>query len=197
MLNVMLEERVAKGLTVTDARELQKRLKAIDPILRKELLRDVKSVGKPIQSAIKNNLSSFTPLSGMRGNGRMGFNQVKPFSSTTLSFRTRSSRHANETSLVSVRTNSPLTSVVDMAGKSGRFIGKGAKSAPGYSRSFQRNGKTLRTRQSGQGEAFIRALGKQPSRIVWPAAEKALPGVEAAINQILVRAYQVVNRSFG
>ena len=196
MLNILLEERVSNGLTVTDARELQKRLKAIDPMLRKELLRDVKTIGKPVQAAIKNNLSAFTPLSGMRGNGRMGFNQVKPFSSTTLSFRTRSSRHSDTTSLVSVRTNSPLTSVVDMAGKSGRFVGKGSKAVPGYSRSFQRNGKTIRTKQNGQGQALIRSLGKTPSRIVWPAAEKALPGVEAAINQILVRAYQVVNRSF-
>ena len=196
MLNFTLEQRVGEGYTVSDARELQKRLKAIDPTLRTQLMRDVKAIGKPVQSAVKSNLSTFTPLSGMRANGKMGFNQGKPFSSTSLNFRTRTNRWKSETSLVSVRTNSPLTSVVDMAGKSGRFVGKGSKAVPGYSRSFQRNGKTLRTKQNGQGEAFIRALGKQPSRIVWPAAEKALPGVEAAINQVLVGYYRIVNRSF-
>jgi len=196
MLNVVLEQRVANGLTVSDARELQKRLKAIDPMLRKQLVRDVKTIGKPVQVAIKNNLSTFTPLSGMRSNGRMGFNQGKPFNSTTLSFRTRSSRNNAVTSLVSVRTNSPLTSVVDMAGKSGRFIGKGAKATPGHARSYERNGRTIRAKQNGQGQGLIRQLGKQASRLVWPAAEKSLPAVEHAINQVLIRAYKIVNRSF-
>jgi hypothetical protein len=195
MLNVILEQRVANGLTVSDARELQKRLKAIDPMLRKQLVRDVKTIGKPVQVAIKNNLSTFTPLSGMRANGRMGFNQGKPFNSTMLSFRTRSSRNSDTTSLVSVKTNSPLASVVDMAGKSGRFIGKGAKATPGYARSYERNGRTIRAKQNGQGQGLIRQLGKQASRLVWPAAEKALPGVEHAINRVLAAAYRVVNRS--
>ena len=196
MLNITLEQKVANGMSVTDARELQKRLKAIDPTLRTQLIRDAKDAGKPLQGAIKNNLSGFTPLSGMRGKGRMGFGQGVKFDATLLSFRARSSRHGNETSLVSVRTKSPIASVVDMAGKSGRFIGKGSKATPGYSREFQRNGKTMKYKVTTQGISLIRALGSQPSRLVWPAVEKALPAVENAINTILINAYKLVNRSF-
>jgi hypothetical protein len=196
MLNVELEKRVTNGLSVSDARELQKRLKAIDPMLRTQLLRDVKQIGKPLNQAIQSSLASFTPLSGMRGNGAMGFNSKVPFNKTTLSFRTRSSRMSSTTSLVSIRTKSPLAAVADMAGKSGRFIDKGSRQAPGFSRSYQRNGKTIRHRLNGQGTSMIRNLGKQPSRLVWPSAEKALPAVTNAINQVLINAYRVVNRSF-
>lgn len=195
VLNVELEKRVTNGLSVQDARELQKRLKAIDPTLRTQLIRDVKAVGKPLASAISQGLASFTPLSGMRTNGRMGMNQVAPFSKTVLSFRTRSSRMSNVTSLVSIRTKSPLAAVADMAGKSNRFIDKGSRQSPGYSRSYQRNGKTIRHKLNGQGAAMIRNLGKQPSRLVWPSAEQALPAVQQAINTILINAYKIVNRS--
>jgi hypothetical protein len=194
MLGLTLGEKVSGGLSVQDVRELQKRLKSIDPKLRTQLIRDAKQAGKPLESAIKGNLASFTPLSGMRTNGRMGMDRVTPFSATTISFRARSSRNAKETSLVSIRTKSPLAAVVDMAGKSGRFIDKGSRQAPGYSRSYQRNGKTIRHKLNGQGAAMIRALGKQPSRLVWPAVGNALPAVENAINQVLVSAFAKINR---
>lgn len=196
MLEVTLEQKVSDGLSVTDVRELQKRLKAINPMLRTQLVRDVKTIGKPLQSAINSSLSTFTPLSGMRNNGRTGFNQGVPFNKTVLSFRTRSSRMSKTTSLVSVRTKSVLAAVADMAGKSGRFVNRGSREMPGYSRSFQRNGRTIRNRLNGQGEALIRNLSKSPSRYVWPSAEKALPAVERAINAVLVNAYKIVNRSF-
>jgi hypothetical protein len=88
-----------------------------------------------------------------------------------------------------------LAAVADMAGKSNRFIDKGSRQSPGYSRSYQRNGKTIRHKLNGQGAAMIRNLGKQPSRLVWPSAEQALPAVQQAINTILINAYKIVNRS--
>ena len=194
MLGFSLEEKVSNGLSVQDVRELQKRLKQIDPKLRTQLLRDAKQAGKPLEAVIKNSLASFTPLSGMRNNGRMGMDKGALFSATTISFRAKSSRNVKETTLVSIRTKSVLASVVDMAGKSGRFIDKGSRQAPGYSRSYQRNGKTIRHKLNGQGAAMIRALGKQPSRLVWPAVGNAIPAVESAINAILVSAFAKINR---
>lgn len=196
MLNVGLNNKVAGGMSVTDARNLQKRLKAIDPTLRTQLIRDAKQVGKPLQAAIKSNLSAFTPLSGMRGNGRMGFNQGVQFNATLLSFRAKSSGSGRETSLVSIRTKSPIAAVIDMAGKTGRFVNKGSKNTPGYSKPFERNGKIMKYKVNGQGIALIRAVGGKASRIVWPSVEKALPAVESAINDILIAAYKIVNRSF-
>jgi hypothetical protein len=196
VLEVTLEQKVSDGLSVTDVRELQKRLKAIDPMLRTQLLRDVKQIVRPLETKIKSSLSGFAPLSGMNTQGRLGMNQGVAFNATTIRVSAKRSSSNGVTSLVSVRTKSPLASLVDMAGKSGRYLNKGSKQSAGRSRSYQRNGATLRNKLNGQGAAMIRALGRQPSRYVWPAVGSAIPAIERAINAVLVNAYKTVNRSF-
>lgn len=192
----------AGNVAVSDVRELQKRLKAIEPRLRTEFVREVKAIGKPVESAIKSGIPPVAPLSGMNSTGRMGWGVGVAANKTQINFRTKSTGRYLTTSLLRVRVMSPATIVSDMAGKSGRFIGSGYKGS-GETRDFDRklrNGAviTVKRRTSREaGEKFVRNLsanlGATISRFVYPSAEKSMPGVEAEVNKVLARAYDRIN----
>ena len=102
------------------------------------------------------------------------------------------------TTLLRIKVNSPATVLADMAGRSGRFVGAGYRSS-GFSREFQRNGRTIRRRTTREGgEKFIESLnakiGKSASRFVWPSAESALPAVRQAVDRRLQEAFTLINR---
>lgn len=199
--------------SVTDIRELQRRLKSIDPKLRTQLVRDAKQAGKPVQDAIKSKVSSITPLSGMT-RGRLNWNssidakgKVHKTDDVKLEFRTRSTGRSEITSLVRVRVGSPAVVMADMAGKSGSFMGAGYKGS-GMTREYPYKGGTRRHRVDGfgkksptrqykysrQGDALIANLGGSASRYAWPAAESKVPAVRANIEAILRKAYADINR---
>lgn len=213
----------ANDYSVTEIRELQRRLKSIDPKLRTQLVRDAKEAGKPVQSAVKSRIASVTPLSGMT-RGRLNWNasvdaKGKSHSpeDVKLEFRTRSTGKSNVTSLVRVRVASPAVVMADMAGKSSRFIGKGYKSS-GVSRPYEREvanqygsfgTKQIKHRVDGsgtrrpsqgarkfanQGRAMLSGLGGSASRYAWPAAENQIPAVRSRIEAILRKAYSDINR---
>lgn len=202
-----------KDLTVTDVRELQRRLKSIDPKLRTQLVRDAKKAGEPVQSAIKSRLSAVTPLSGMT-RGRLNWNssidakgKAHKTDDVKLEFRTRSTGRSEITSLVRVRVASPAVVMADMAGKSGRFMGAGYKGS-GMTREYSYKGGTRRHRVDGfgvknpkrqykysrQGDALLANLGGSASRYAWPSAESKIPAVRANIEAILRKAYDDINR---
>lgn len=213
----------ANDYSVTDIRELQRRLKSIDPKLRTQLVRDAKEAGKPVQSAVKSAIASVTPLSGMT-RGRLNWNssidakgKAHSAQDVKLQFRTRSSGRSNVTSLVRVKVASPAVVMADMAGKSGNFIGKGYKGS-GLSRPYNRQvanqygtfdtkeiahrvdgSGTRRPRQgpkkfANQGRAMLSGLGGSASRYVWPAADNQIPAVRSRIEAILRKAYGDINR---
>lgn len=202
-----------KDLSVSDVRELQRRLKSIDPELRRILVRDSKEAGKEVQSAVKSAIAAVTPLSGMT-RGRLNWNSSidakgKRHSAqdVKLEFRTRSSGRSEVTSLVRVRVASPAVVMTDMAGKSGNFMGAGYKGS-GMTREYPYKGGTRRHRVDGfgvknpgrpykyrrQGDALLQNLGGKASRYVWPAADNKIPAVRAKIEAILRKAYDDINR---
>jgi hypothetical protein len=189
----------ANDYSVTEIRELQRRLKSIDPKLRTQLVRDAKEVGKPVQSSVKSAIAAVTPLSGMT-QGRLNWNSSVDAKGKThaatdvkLQFRTRSSGRSNVTSLVRVQVASPAVVMADMAGKSRNFMNKGYKSS-GFTREYPYKGGTRRHRVNGQGEAMLKGLGGNASRYVWPAADGQIPAVRAKIEAILRKAYSDINR---
>lgn len=189
----------ANDYSVTDIRELQRRLKSIDPKLRTQLVRDAKEAGKPVQSAVKSAIASVTPLSGMT-RGRLNWNssidakgKAHSAQDVKLQFRTRSSGKSNVTSLVRVQVASPAVVMADMAGKSNRFLDAGYKGT-GRTREYPYKGGSRTHRVNGQGRAMIRNLGGSASRYVWPAADNKLPAVKARIEAILRKAYLDINR---
>lgn len=185
--------------SVTEIRELQKRLKSIDPKLRTQLVRDAKEIAKPVQSSVKQSISSVVPLSGMT-RGRLNWNastdakgRVHKPNDVKIQFRTRSTGRSNVTSLVRVRVASPAVVMADMAGKSNRFIDAGYKGT-GRSREYKYKNSVRTHKINGQGRAMIRALGGKASRYVWPAAENQLSTVKSKIEAVLAKAFADINR---
>lgn len=159
----------------SNVRELMRRLKAIDPELRKALVRDVKRVAKPVQESVVKAIPANAPLSGMNAPGRMSWNastnkrgQNIRAKTVRTKFSAAGSRRAKVTSLVKVQAMSPALSMVDMA-------------------------RNARTRQ---GAAMIQNLVRRPSRYVWPAAEQALPQTKVEVQKILEVASTKISRSF-
>ena len=190
--------------SVTDIRELQKRLKSIDPKLRTELLRNAKKPAEAIISEVRPAINAVQPLSGMT-RGRLNWNasvdakgKIHKADDLKIQFRTRSTGKSNVTSLVRVKVGSPAVTMADMAGRSGRWVNKGYKGT-GYTREYYyrlRNGDSIKRRHkvNGQGEKMIQNLGGNASRYVWPAAEKSIPAVRAQIEAVLRNAFDQINR---
>lgn len=192
----------AKDINVQDIRALQKRLKAIDPDLRKMLLRDAKAVGKVAESAIKSAIPMTSPLRASNSRGRLAWNRqqdrngrVLAPNKTSVQFRTSTSGRSAKTSLVRVKVEAPMTVIADIAGRSGRAIGRGYKGS-GFSREFSRNGTMVRMRLNGQGEGMIRKLGPGASRYAWPAIIDDKPRLENEVRKIIDRYTTIANRGF-
>jgi hypothetical protein len=188
------------ALKVTDVRELQKRLKAIDPTLRTELVRNAKKEAEPTVAAIKSAISAKSPNSGMLLPGaRLNWNNAidaKGRSHRALDvkpqFRTSMSGRSDKTSLVRVKVGNPAVTLADMGGRSGRYRNAGYKGS-GFTREYSWKGGTRSHRVNGQFRKIEEKIGGSASRFIWPAAEKSIPAVRDAIEKILRDAYARIN----
>lgn len=206
MLKMLLTNATGQPYSVQDIRRLQKKLREIEPELRREFLREVKTIGKAPEKAIRNAISTTPPLSGMDPAGR-GRNATLQWGkvtkgaksggakSTTIRFRTQAGGKSLTTTLLGIRVNSAATSVADYAGRSGRYIGAGYKSS-GLSkpirRTYQDGGQSVEFRRQATakaGIAFIRNLnaevGNRPSRMAWKAVEKSLPATSKSVQFVI------------
>lgn len=200
MLKMLLTGATGQPFSVKDIRELQKKLRAIEPSLRTEFLREVKAIGKTPERAIKNAIDNDSPLSGMRkpgaslqwGKAKKGSGGAK---STTIRFRTKAGGKSLTSTLLGIRINSAATSVADMAGRSRRYIGAGYKNS-GMSKPIRRtyadgsqSVEFQRRATRRGGEAFINnlndKLNNRPSRMAWKAVEKDLPQISRTIQFVV------------
>lgn len=202
MLKMLLVSKTGQPYSVQDIRALQKKLKEIEPDLRKQFMREVKAIGKEPQKAIRDAIPATSPLSGMTKPGAtLQWGKVTKGAksggakSTTIRFRTQAGGRSLTTTLLGIRVNSAATSVADYAGRSGRYVGKGYK-ASGYSKPIRRTysdgGQSVEFRRrasSAGGEAFIRnlnnKLGNNPSRMAWKAVEKSIPQTSRAVQFVI------------
>lgn len=205
MLQILATNAMGKPYSVKDIRALQKKLKAIEPSLRTEFMREVKRIGKEPNKAIKSAIPSQSPLSGMNPSSPRGRNATLQWGktkkggggpkSTTIRFRTAMGGKSLTTSLLSIRLNSGATSVADMAGRSGNSIGAGYRRT-GFSKPMvytYADGTTSvifkRPATRRRGEAFIenlnKALANRPSRMAWKAVEKSLPKISKDVQYVV------------
>lgn len=163
----------AKGVGET-LRELNK----IDPLLRRELNKDIRSILKPLLNDINQGIPQSPPLSGMAHNGRTGWSKRKNAIIKIDSRKPRKNLNQPKQSVlvnvVRISTQGAPVAIVDMAGKSG-----GSKS--------RRETKYQRPR-------FGSLLPGEPSRFMWSKAGGALPMLEremsATIKTVVFRANQ-------
>lgn len=200
MLKMLLTSATGQPFSVKDIRELQRKLRAIEPSLRTEFLREVKTIGKTPERAIKTAIPNEAPISGLSkpgatlqwGKAKKGAGGAK---STTIRFRTQAGGKSLTTTLLGIRVNSAATSVADMAGRSGRYVGAGFKGS-GRSKPIRRtyadgaqSVEFTRRATRRSGESFIRnlntALGNRASRMAWKAVEKDLPQISKTIQYVV------------
>jgi hypothetical protein len=204
MLKMLLTGTSGQPYSVQDIRALQKKLKAIEPDLRKEFMREVKTIGKTPEKAIKAAIPSTPPLSGLdpAGKGRnatLQWGKTKRGTggakSTSVRFRTQAGGKSLTSTLLGIRVNSAASSVADMAGRSGRYVGAGYKGS-GRSkpmvRTYSDGSQSVtftRTASRKAGQAFIdnlnRGLSNRPSRMAWKAVEKDLPQISKSIQFVV------------
>lgn len=209
MLKMLLTGGSGKPYSVQEIRALQKKLKEIEPGLRTEFMREVKRIGKEPQKAIRDAIPNDSPLSGMNKPGAtLKWGKVSKGAksggakSTTIRFRTQAGGKSLTSTLLGIRVNSAASSVADMAGRSGRYIGKGYRSS-GYSKPIRRTyadgSQSVEFRRQATrkgGEAFVRNLNdklqNRPSRMAWKSVEKSLPklskDVQFIVNKWAIRA---------
>lgn len=194
MLQLLMKSRNGGDFSVQEIRALQKRLKQIEPKLRTEFMREIKSIGQAPEKAIQTAIPASAPLSGLNPTGK-GKNATLQWGktkkggggakSTTIRFRTQAGGKSLNSTLLSVRVNSAATSVADMAGRSGRFVGSGYNGS-GLSKPMVRTysdgsqSVTFQRRATRKGgTAFINnlnsGLSNRPSRMAWKSVQKDLP----------------------
>ena len=176
----------------SNVRELTRQLKAIEPALQKAMVKQIKTEIQPLATMVKSALPVTSPLSGANTNGRLGFGVGKPSNSVSIRYRSGGSKRSAVTSLASVRVNNALTSVMDYAGK------RGVTTRSQTTRPYAYKGGTRTHRNNGQGQAMVDRLNqtRRPSRFAWPAAERALPMVQAKVQSVLESAAATISRSF-
>jgi len=202
MLKFLLTTATGQPYAAQDIRALQKKLKAIEPSLRTQFMREVKYIGRAPQKAIRDAIPNDPPLSGLAKPGaRLQWGQVSKGAksggakSTTIRFRTQAGGKSLTSTLLGIRVNSAATSIADYAGRSGRSVGKGYRSS-GYSRPIRRTyadgSQSLEFRRRATrrgGEAFIRnlngKLGARPSRMAWKSVEKSLPKLSKDVQYVI------------
>jgi hypothetical protein len=194
----------AGDFLASDVRAIQRKLKEIDPELRREFVREAKAVGREAESIVKPALPTVAPLSGMNTRGAYGWNnqerkgkRIAP-NKTEVRFRTASggNTRGQVTSLVSVRVVAPMTVISDIAGRSGSWVGKGYKGS-GYSRPYtDKFGNIRRHKLNGQGQAMISGLGGRGSRFAWPSIEGKKANLETKVRAVVAKYEAIANRKF-
>jgi hypothetical protein len=174
----------ANDVSVLDVRELQRRMKELDPKFRTEFLREIKDVGRPLESKIKTAIGTIEPLSGMLSDrGRLGWGNGYAPDKTTVQFRTAQGGRSLTTTLLRIKIWSPAVIFMDMAGRTGKSIGKGRRNDNASPTTRRRNANL------NKGNALIasldRELGRNASRVIYPAAESSLPAVRQETERVL------------
>jgi hypothetical protein len=177
-------------IEVTDWRFLVREVRKIDPRLTAKFKANAKEIGKDVENEIKRAIPSKIDIKGMQPKvipGRMSWGGKVSAQKTSLKIDTRIKKRGK--SIVSVWVWSPAVAMLDMAKNAGRGDGGDTREYP-YSRS--KTG-TRTHRVNGQGRGLLQAAGKskkliraeRASRVVWPAAWKALPEVNARMNKLI------------
>jgi len=195
---------------VTDIRRAERMLRDLDQQYIKEFRKDVKSIAKPIQNSIKTGITNTKlnpPLSGMKQVhfGRVAWGtdyapsgpRPKPIKSALIQRVPERARRRGTTSIVRVVLGSPGTVLADMAGSGGMRKSIEGRVTRSYDYMYRSGPGKRSHRVNGQGHAFVRNLnsefGRDASRFVWPAADKAAPKTVKELDRVIDKYNTVLN----
>lgn len=171
---------------VFNVRKIAKALDDLEPGLKKQMVREFKTIAKPMAQGISNEIKSISPLSGFTsGDGRFNWEHgvykrttISP-DNTLIRYRQNRSRRAKITSLVSIWVRNPMAALIGSAGK-GSGVPRRA-----VTKEYSWSGQTRKHRLNGQGQALI---GQVRSRgwfnYFYRVSEKQLPNVEREVKLV-------------
>jgi hypothetical protein len=196
-------------IRVQGVKEMLQLLDSVQPGSIKELRKDIRQIAEPAVSAIRSNLPSTSPLSGMNHYGRTRFAGAKVNAQLLLGRAINS----DTIPLVRLQVVSPGDAVgleiADMAGRKtmmhgpripyeykgrGRIGGSG-RQRPTKSRSVVRRGQTeaFQYRITGQGKGLTDNLGGVPSRYIYPALAGKVDGIAADMMRTIEKYSEKIN----
>ena len=178
---------------VYDVKGLIKDLNALEPGLKKAMVKEAKAIAKPIATNIKRAIPSIAPLSGMlpqnNPSGRLAWGAGKPADQVSIRFRTGRSRYAAVTPLVAIWVTSAMTAIADVAGKGSMRKAKKVTSEYAY------KGGRRKHRVTTQGRTMIANLkNRYANNFVYPAVEDSLDDAESKIKLVIDKYARMVNR---
>lgn len=189
-------------LEISNWNEIMKVLNKLDKDYVKELRKDFRGIAKPVQTAIRKAIPSKAkpPLSQMRQVhfGRLAWGSkfgsgAKPSKSVliqTPSTRSKKARRFDTYAIARLQVGSPATVLFDMAGRKNYISGRRG-STPVYDYMYTINGVKVPGKRKHKVTplAFAKGLASasgslqiRASRVIWPAAEKALPEARARVD---------------
>jgi hypothetical protein len=184
-------------------------LDAVQPGSINALRKEIRQIAQPAVSAIKANLPSSSPLSGMNHYGRTRFAGAQVNTQLLLG----KAINSDTIPLVRIQVVSPGDAVgleiADMAGRKtmahgpqlpyeykgrGRIGGSG-RQRPTKSRSVVRRGQTaaFQYRITGQGKGMTDNLGGVPSRYIYPALAGQVDNIAADMMRTIDRYSERIN----
>ena len=196
-------------IKVQGVKEMLQLLDAVQPGSIRELRKDIRQIAEPAVSAIRSNLPSSSPLSGMNHYGRTRFAGAKVSAQLLLG----KSIYSDTIPLVRLQVESPGDAVgleiADMAGRKtmmngpallyeykgrGR-VGRSGRQKPTRSRSVVRRGQTqaFQYRITGQGKGMTDNLGGIPSRYIYPALAGKVDNIAADMLKTIEKYSEKIN----
>ena len=197
------------SIKVQGVREMIQLLDAVQPDSVKELRKEIRQIAQPVMSAIKSNLPSTSPLSGMNHYGRTRFAGAQVKAELAFGNSIRNQTRGLVTLVVQSPGDAVGLEIADMAGRKtmmhgpaltyeykgvGRVGGSG-RQRPTKSRKVVRRGQTkeFSYRITGQGKGMTDNLGGIPSRYVYPALAGKENELAADMQKTLDKYAQKIN----
>lgn len=201
-------------LEITNWKDIMKVLSKMDKDYTRELRKEFRSIAKPVQERVRKAIPSRAkpPLSGMKQVhfGRLAWGSTygsgaKPAKSViiqTPNVRSKRYAKANEVPIVRLQVQSPGTVLYDMGGRVNGVKGRKGMT-PWYDYTYTLPGGRKwvgKRRHRVNPTNFLSSLTKshgyqksQASRIIWPAAEKAMPEATRRMDGIITDVNRRIN----
>ena len=180
---------------VFDVRRITRALNELEPGLKKQMVREFKTIARPMANDISKEIRSISPLSGMQHGGRTNWengrykNTALRSDNTLIRYRQNRSRRSKVTSLVSIWVRSPMPAIVGVAGK-GSGIARRAET-----NEYDWRGVKRRHRLNGQGANLIaQTRSRGWFNYFYKSAESKMPDTERQVKLIWEKYSSMVSR---
>ncbi len=192
---------------ISDYKRIIRELNKIEPSLVKELRQDLKAIAEIPRKAVRSEIPSQPPLSGMkRVLSPVGKTWNTRRRARTVKISTKSPKRASSTAfrrdaaIIKLIVSSPATIIADMAGRGGMKSSIRGQKTDWYV--YPKAMTTTENTRPGfrrhtvttQGYAMVDALGGQPSRYAYPAVEDSMQDTAAKVYDVLGDAERLIER---